>query len=46
VFFAVSNMADRDIAIAKRKQPACPPPPARLPTVRSLGTPSLQAGNR
>lgn len=24
----------------------CPPPPAPFPTVRSLGTPSLQAGNR
>jgi hypothetical protein len=45
-FFVVSNMADRDIQIAKRKEPALAAVTSAVPDVRSLGTPLLQAGMR
>ncbi|HWE16382.1 MAG TPA: hypothetical protein VG758_04270 [Hyphomicrobiaceae bacterium] len=44
--FLLSNMADRDLPIAKRKQPALSEVAAAVPDLRSFGYPRIESGVR
>jgi hypothetical protein len=45
-YFLLSNMADRDLPIAKRKQPALAEVAAAVPDLRSFGNPLIKAAAR